>query len=127
MADAADDVRPILVDGLGSLSDDEADHLAGTGDPAFVRRKLESLQDARTWVWSVVISMGLLALILPTAIIFQVFVTMGSLKKSLMFALLVGGSAFSATQMSIAIIVYRNWKRRLLCYRALNALHAQEA
>jgi hypothetical protein len=92
-----------------------------------VRRKLESLQGARTWVWSVVIVMTIMALILPTAVIFQVFVTMGSLKKPVMFALLVGGSAFSALQMGIAIHVYRNWKRRLLCYRALRALHEREA
>lgn len=125
MADA-DDVRSVLIDGLGSLSDDEANHLGGHGDPAFVKQKLEALREARTWVWSVVVTMMLLALILPTAVIFQIFVRMGSLTKPVMFLLLVGGSTFSALQAGIAIHVYRNWKRRLLCYRALNGLHAHD-
>ena len=127
MASDDADLRAILIDGIGRHSDEEANRLSGHSDPSFVKEKLESLRGARTWVWSVVISMTLLALILPTAVIFQIFVRMGSLTKPVMFLVLVGGSTFSAVQMGIALHVYRNWKQRLLCYRALHALHSRDA
>ena len=113
--------RDVIVDSLGSLDDPEAERLR-SGDPSLARAHLEALDDNRTWVRMLCVIMAVMAIVLPTAGLYQFFRAVNNLEPIELIGVIAAACLVAAVQMAVAAYVYTDWQRRRLCYRVLHAL-----
>lgn len=113
--------RDVIVDSLGSLDDPEAERLR-SGDPSLARAHLEALDDNRTWVRMLGVIMAVMAIVLPTAGLYQFFRAVNNLEPIELIGVIAAACLVAAVQMAVAAYVYTDWQRRRLCYRVLHAL-----
>jgi hypothetical protein len=113
--------RDVIVDSLGSLDDPEAERLR-SGDPSLARAHLQALNDNRTWVRVLGVTMAVMAIVLPTAGLYQFFRAVNNLEPIELIGVIAAACLVAAVQMAVAAYVYTDWQRRRLCYRVLHAL-----
>ena len=113
--------RDVIVDSLGSLDDPEAERLR-SGDPSLARAHLEALDDNRTWVRMLGVIMAVMAIVLPTAGLYQFFRAVNNLEPIELIGVIAAACLVAAVHMAAAADVYTDWQRRRLCYRVLHAL-----
>ena len=114
--------REVLIDSLGGLSDDEKQKLHGPDWATFAARKVRSLREARKWVYALGVTMGLLAVVLPTTAFYHYYDATESFSILGFLGLVGGACTFAAGQMGWAVYVYMNWRHQLQCYEGLRAL-----
>lgn len=127
MPTSADAPREILIESLGSLSEEEADRLRGPGGAGYAERKLEALRENRKWVWALVGVMVLAAIVVPTAAFYNVYKATDSFSLLTFFGTVTGLCAFAGGQTGWAVYLYMDWRHRLRCYRSLRALGRRSA
>lgn len=114
--------RTVLIESLGGLSEDEKEKLHGPNWGTFATRKVHSLTEARKWVWALGITMGLLALALPTTAFYHYYDAAESFTILEFLGAVAAACLFAAAQMGWAVYLYMNWRNQLLCYKGLRAL-----
>jgi hypothetical protein len=114
--------RATLIDGLGRLSEDEKEQLHGPDWAAFAARKVRSLRTARKWVWALSVTMGLLAVALPTTAFYHYYDATESFTIVGFMGAVAAACLFAAAQMGWAVYLYMNWRHQLRCYEGLRAL-----
>ncbi|MEF8796776.1 MAG: hypothetical protein V5A22_10645 [Salinivenus sp.] len=114
--------RTVLIESLGSLSEDEEEELHSSNWATFATRKVHSLRAARKWVWALSITMGLLALALPTTAFYHYYDATESFTILGFMGAVAAACLFAAAQMGWAVYVYMNWHHQLRCYESLRAL-----
>lgn len=120
--------RDVIVDSLGSLDDQQAERLR-SGDPSLARAHLEALDENRTWVHMLGVAMAVMAIVLPTAGLYQFFRAVDNLEAIELVGVIAAACLVAAVQMGVAAYVYTDWKHRRFCYRMLDALgpgHAEQ-
>ena len=95
--------REILIESLGGLSQDEKAQLHGPEWATFADRKVQSLREAKKWVWALGITMGLLAIALPTTAFYHYYQATESFSKLGFLGLVALACLFAATQMGWAV------------------------
>jgi antibiotic biosynthesis monooxygenase (ABM) superfamily enzyme len=119
--------REVLIESLGSLSEEEERKLHGPGWNRFAGRKVRSLREARKWVYALATTMGLLAVALPTTAFYHYYEATETFSILGFLGLIAAACTFAAVQMGWAVYVYMNWRRQLRCYEGLRALGREEA
>ena len=114
--------REVLIESLGGLSEDEEEALHGPNWATFATRKVHSLRAARKWVWALSITMGLLALALPTTAFYHYYDATESFTIAGFMGAVAAACLFAAAQMGWAVYLYMNWRHQLQCYEGLRAL-----
>lgn len=114
--------REVLIDSLGTLSENERKQLHGPGWATFATRKVQSLQKARKWVYALGATMGLFAVAVPTTAFYHYYRTVESFSILGFLGLVAGACTFAAAQMGWAVYTYMNWRHQLQCYKGLRAL-----
>lgn len=114
--------REVLIESLGGLSEDEKRELHGPNWTTFAHRKVQSLREARKWVWALAITMGLLSIALPTTAFYHYYDATESFSILAFLGTIAGACLFAAAQMGWAVYVYMNWRHQLQCYKGLRAL-----
>jgi cytochrome bd-type quinol oxidase subunit 2 len=114
--------REVLIESLGGLSEAEKEQLHGSNWAMFATRKVRSLRAARKWVWALSITMGLLALALPTTAFYHYYDATESFTILGFMGAVAAACLFAAAQMGWAVYVYMNWHHQLRCYESLRAL-----
>lgn len=114
--------RTVLIESLGGLSGEEKKKLHGPGWVTFAARKVRSLREAKKWVWALAITMGLLALALPTTAFYHYYDATESFTILGFLGAVSAACLFAAAQMGWAVYMYLNWRHQLQSYRALRAL-----
>lgn len=114
--------RTALIESIGPLSEDEEEELHGPDWAMFATRKVRSLRAARKWVWALSITMGLLALALPTTAFYHYYDATESFTILGFMGAVAAACLFAAAQMGWAVYVYMNWHHQLRCYESLRAL-----
>jgi len=126
MSSSKPSAREVLIDSLGGLSDEEEETLHGPGWATFAARKVRSLREARKWVYALGVTMGLLALALPTTAFYHYYEAAESFSILGFLGIVAAACLFAAAQMGWAVYLYMNWRHQLQCYRALRALDREE-
>jgi hypothetical protein len=114
--------REVLIDSLGGLSQEEEEKLHGPNWTTFASRKVRSLREARKWVLALGVTMGLLAVALPTTAFYHYYEATESFSILGFLGIVAAACLFAAAQMGWAVYLYMNWRRQLQHYRALRAL-----
>jgi len=114
--------RTTLIESLGGLSEDEKEQLHGPNWAMFATRKVRSLREARKWVWALGITMGLLAVALPTTAFYHYYDATESFTIAGFMGAVAAACLFAAAQMGWAVYLYMNWRHQLQCYEGLRAL-----
>ena len=114
--------REVLIERLGGLSQDEREQLHGPNWAAFAARKVRSLRTARKWVWALSLTMGLLAVALPTTAFYHYYDATESFTIAGFMGAVAAACLFAAAQMGWAVYLYMNWRHQLHCYESLRAL-----
>jgi hypothetical protein len=122
MPPSSPSARTVLIESLGPLSEDEEEELHGPNWTTFATRKVRSLRAARKWVWALSITMGLLALALPTTAFYHYYDATESFTILGFMGAVAAACLFAAAQMGWAVYVYTNWHHQLRCYESLRAL-----
>lgn len=110
------------MESLGELSEDEKQELHGPNWAMFAERKVRSLREARKWVWALGVTMGLLALALPTTAFYHYYDATESFTILGFLGAVAAACLFAAAQMGWAVYMYMNWRHQLQCYKGLRAL-----
>jgi hypothetical protein len=120
---ALDAAKAALLDGLGTLTEEEAAHLRDGLDAGFVRREIRALEGQRLWLWALGAVMVVLAVALPTGMLLRFIleadrnITVGEL-----WLRVAAWSTYAGAQTALPVYLYRRWHHRLTTYRALAAL-----
>jgi hypothetical protein len=114
--------REVLIESLGSLSEEEERQLHGSEWNQFAVRKVRSLQEARKWVYALSTTMALLAVALPTSAFYHYYEATEAFSIFGFLGLIAAACIFAAAQMGWAVHVYMNWRHQLRCYEGLRAL-----
>ena len=114
--------RDILIESLGTLSEEEERQLHGSGWATFATQKVRALREARKWVYALGVTMGLFAVAVPTTAFYHYYQTVESFSILGFLGLIAGACAFAAAQMGWAVYTYMNWRHQLQCYKGLRAL-----
>ncbi len=114
--------REVLIDSLGGLSEEEKETLRGPNWATFSSRKVRSLREARKWVWALAVTMGLLAVALPTTAFYHYYEATEAFSTLGFLGIVAAACLFSAAQMGWAVYLYMNWRHQLRCYEGLRAL-----
>lgn len=120
-------VREILIESLGSLSQDEKEQLYGPNWAHFATQKVRALRESRKWVLALGVTMGLLAVVLPTTAFYHYHDAAESFSLLGFLGAVGGACLFAALQMGWAVYTYMNWRHQLQCYRGLRALGRTES
>lgn len=115
-------VREILIDSLGRLSETEKEKLYGPNWAHFAGRKVKALRQSRKWVLALAVTMGLLAIVLPTSAFYHYHDAAESFSLLEFLGAVGGACLFAGLQMAWAVHMYMNWQHQLQCYRGLRAL-----
>lgn len=118
--------REVLIESLGSLSEEEERQLHGPNWAGFATRKVQSLREARKWVYGLVATMGLLAVALPTSAFYHYYEATETFSILGFLGLIAAACTFAAAQMGWAVYTYVNWRHQLQCYNGLRALGRTE-
>jgi len=118
--------REVLIDSLGGLSAEEEEKLHGPGWATFATRKVRSLREARKWVYALGVTMGLLAVALPTTAFYHYYEATEAFSILGFLGMVAAACLFAAAQMGWAVYIYVNWRHQLQCYRALRALDRED-
>ena len=118
--------REVLIESLGSLSEEEERQLHGPGWNRFAGRKVQSLREARKWVYALATTMGLLSVALPTTAFYHYYEATETFSILGFLGLIAAACTFAAAQMGWAVYTYRNWRHQLQCYKGLRALGREE-
>lgn len=119
--------REVLIENLGGLSADEKRELHGPNWATFAGKKVQSLREARKWMWGLVITMGLLSISLPTSAFYHYYDATESFTVLGFLGAIAAACLFAAAQMGWAVYTYMNWRHQLQCYKGLRALGQQDA
>jgi hypothetical protein len=111
------DARATLVDALGA--DDDTARRLRNGDAAYARKLLRSLDDSRTYVYALGVTMTVMSVVLPTAALYEFFRRVDNLEPIELIGVIAAACAVAAVHMTIAGYVYVDWRKKRLCYRAL--------
>lgn len=114
--------REVLIDSLGGLSKSEKKKLHGSEWALFAMQKVRSLRDAKKWVWALTVTMGLLAVALPTTTFYHYYDATESFSILGFLGAVAAACLFAAVQMGWAVYIYMNWRHQLQCYKGLRAL-----
>lgn len=114
------EARNGLVDALG-VDDADAQRLRD-GDALYARRVLTSLDESRTYVYSLGLIMTVMSVVLPTAALYQFFRAVDNLSPLELIGIIAAACAVAAAHMAVAAYVYIDWRKKRLCYRTLAAL-----
>ena len=120
---ALDAAKAALLDGLGTLTDEEATHLRDRLDARFVRREIQALEGQRLWLWALGAVMAVLAVALPTGMLLRFILEAGrNITVGELWLRVAAWSAYAGAQTALPVYLYRRWHHRLTTYRALAAL-----
>jgi hypothetical protein len=114
--------REVLIESLGSLSEAEERKLHGPNWGHYATRKVRSLREARKWMYGLVVTMGLLAVALPTSAFYHYYEATEAFSILGFLGLIAAACTFAAAQMGGAVYIYVNWRHQLQCYKGLRAL-----
>jgi len=114
--------REALIESLGRLSEEEQEQLHGPSWGVYATRKVQSLQNARKWVYALGVTMGLFAVAVPTTAFYHYYQAVESFSILGFLGLVAGACTFAAIQMGGAVYMYLNWRHELQCYKVLRAL-----
>lgn len=114
--------REVLIEALGSLSEEEKQKLRGPSWALFANRKVTSLEEARKWVLALGATMGLFAIVVPTSAFYHFYEATESFSILGFLGTVAGACVFAAAQMGWAVYMYMDWRHQLRCFRALQAL-----
>lgn len=119
--------REVLIESLGGLSADEKRELHGPNWATFAGKKVQSLREARKWMWSLVVTMSLLSISLPTSAFYHYYDATESFTILGFLGAIAAACLFAAAQMGWAVYTYMNWRHQLQCYKGLRALGQRDA
>jgi len=114
------DTRDVLVNAL-DVDDADAQRLRD-GDALYARRVLTSLDESRTYVYSLGLIMTVMSVLLPTAALYQFFRAVDNLSPLELIGIIAAACAVAAAHMAVAAYIYVDWRKKRLCYRTLAAL-----
>jgi len=114
--------REVLIESLGGLSADEREQLYGPNWSSFATQKVRALRESRKWVYALGVTMGLLAVALPTTAFYHYYQTVESFSLLSFLGPVAAACLFAAAQMGWAVHMYLRWRHQLQGYRALRAL-----
>lgn len=120
-------VREVLIDSLGGLSAEEKEQLYGPNWRQFATQKVRALRESRKWVLALSVTMGLLAVVLPTTAFYHYHDAAESFALLEFLGAVGGACLFAALQMGWAVYTYMNWRHQLQIYRSLRALEGETA
>lgn len=115
-------VREVLIESLGRLSDDEKRKLHGPGWATFASHKVRSLREARKWVYTLGVTMGLFSVVVPTTAFYHYYDATESFSLFGFLGAVAAACLFAGIQMGWAVYIYANWRHQLQCYEGLRAL-----
>ncbi len=118
--------REVLINALGSLSEDEKQKLYGPRWAVFADRKVSSLEEARKWMLGLTGTMGGIAIVVPTSAFYHYYQATESFSIFGFLGTVVAACLFAAVQMGWAVYIYMNWRHQLWCYRALRNLGRED-
>jgi hypothetical protein len=114
--------REVLIESLGRLSEEDERRLHGPEWSTYATRKVRALRESRKWVYALSVTMGLLAVALPTTAFYHYYRTVESFSILGFLGLVAAACTFAAAQMGWAVYTYMNWRHQLQCYEGLRAL-----
>ncbi|PSQ96018.1 MAG: hypothetical protein BRD55_08200 [Bacteroidetes bacterium SW_9_63_38] len=118
--------RDILIESLGGLSEHEMEQLYGPNWVSFATRKVRALRESRKWVYALGVTMGLLAVALPTTAFYHYYQSVESFSLLSFLGPVAAACCFAAVQMGWAAHMYLRWRHQLQGYRALRALGREQ-
>lgn len=121
----ADDARHILAQEAGGLTDAERQRIE-RGDVQVLDAKLEGLEDDRSWLLTLTAVASLMAIVLPTAGVYKLFRAVNNFEPIELIGVIAAACLAAALLAIVPLVLYTNWTRRRLCYRALRAIAQRE-
>lgn len=118
--------REVLIDNLGGLSAEDKEQLYGPNWVSFATQKVRALRESRKWVYALGVTMGLLAVALPTTAFYHYYETVESFTLLSFLGPVAAACLFAAVQMGWAVHMYLGWRHQLQGYRALRALGREQ-